>query len=63
MNKTNRKVILAKITKQATLNKIAEEAVVDANQANIEDPQQFADKVFQQLLNNLHIEGLDDSES
>ena len=62
MNTLDRKTVLAKLTKQAALNKIAEEAVVDANDANLEDPQQFADKVFQQLLNNLHIEGLDNNE-
>lgn len=60
MNKKDRKIALAKLTKEAALNKIAEDAVNDVNQANIEDPQQFADKIFQELLNNMKIEGLDE---
>jgi hypothetical protein len=60
MNKKDRKIALAKLTKEAALNKIAEDAISDVNQANIEDPQQFADKIFQEILNNMKIEGLDE---
>jgi hypothetical protein len=60
MNKKERKLVLTKLTKEASLNKIAEDAINDVNQANIEDPQQFADKIFQELLNNMQIEGLDE---
>ena len=58
MNKQDRKIALAKLTKQAALDKIAEDIVDDVNQLDNEDPQQFADKVFQELLNNIKIEGL-----
>jgi hypothetical protein len=60
MNKQDRKIALAKLTKQAALDKIAEEVIADVNQANIEDPQQFADRVFQELLSNIKIDGLDE---
>jgi hypothetical protein len=63
MNKTNRKTALEQLTKQAALNKIAEDVIDDVNAANIEDPQQFADKVFQKLLENMQIEGLEDLDS
>lgn len=60
MNRRDRKLVLTKLTKEAALNKVAEDAINDVNQANIEDPQQFADQIFQELLNNMKIEGLDE---
>jgi hypothetical protein len=58
MNKKERKIALAKLTKQAALDKVAEDIVQDTN--NIEDPQQFADHIFDELVKNLKIDGLDD---
>ena len=60
MNRNQRKIALAKIQKEAALNKIAEDVVDDVNNAGIEDPQQFAHQVFQDLLKSLKIDGLDE---
>jgi hypothetical protein len=58
MKKQDRHNAISQLSKQAMLNKIAEETIEDVNQANIEDPQQFADHIFQELLNKMKIEGL-----
>jgi hypothetical protein len=60
MNRQQRKLALAELTKRAALNKIAEEAIADVNEAGVEDPDQFADRVFQELLKNISIDGLED---
>ena len=60
MNLKQRKIALAKLQKEAALNKVAEEVVDDVNSANIEDPRQYAHQVFQELLKNLKIDGLDE---
>ena len=60
MIRKNRKIVLAQIQKEAALNKIAEDIVDDVNNAGIEDPQQFAHQVFQDLLKSLKIDGLDE---
>lgn len=60
MNAKQRKIALAKLTKQATLDKIAEDVVADVNNTGIEDPDRYAERIFDELLKNLKIEGLDD---
>lgn len=64
MNKKFRKEALEKLNKKASLEKRANDAVDDVNLANIEDPQEYANKVFEALLenlkNNIKIDGLDD---
>jgi len=56
----NKKNIINKIVKEAKLNKTAQDAIDKANQSTTQDSKEYADKIFQELLNNLHITGLDD---
>lgn len=56
----NRKDKIKQIIKEAKLNKIAEDITNDVNLAKIEDSEEYAHKVFEALLNNLHIDTLDD---
>ena len=60
MNREQRKISLAQLNKQAALNKVADEAIADVNNAGIEDPQQYAHQIFQELLKSLKINGIDD---
>lgn len=56
----SKKAIINKIIKEAKLDKTAQDAINQVNQSNTQDSKEYADKVFQELLNNLHITGLDD---
>jgi hypothetical protein len=56
----SKKTIINKIIKEAKLDKTAQDAINQVNQSNTQDSKDYADKVFQELLNNLHITGLDD---
>jgi hypothetical protein len=58
MNIKQRKQLLS-ILDNPKLHKTAQQIVEDVNSANIEDPQEFAHKIFQKLLENLEIVGLD----
>lgn len=53
----DRKEKLNKLIKEAELNKVAQEAIDGAKDSEGEE---FAHKIFEALLNNLKIEGLDD---
>jgi hypothetical protein len=55
-----RKNIIAELLKEAQIEKIAEEVSTDENLASIEDPNEYAHKVFEALLSNIKIEGIDD---
>lgn len=63
MNKKSRMQILNELTKTAAIQKKAEELADDVNMAD-EDPQVYADKIFDALLeeikSNIKIEGLDE---
>lgn len=56
----SKKTILTKIIKEAQLEKNAQEAINEANQINTQDSKAYADKIFEELLRGLHINGLDD---
>jgi uncharacterized Fe-S cluster-containing MiaB family protein len=61
VNKNNRKKILNELTKQAELQKFAVDKLVDdINDANISDSKEYADKIFDMLLNNIDLDWLDD---
>lgn len=53
----NRKENLKQLIKEAELDKRAQEAIQDAGETKGEE---FAHKVFEALLNNIKIDGLDD---
>jgi hypothetical protein len=56
----SKKTIINKIVKEAKLDKTAQDAISQVNQSETQDSKEYADKVFQELLKNLHISGLDD---
>lgn len=58
MNK--RTILLASLIKEAQMKKIAQDTIADINLASIEDPDEYAHKVFEALLANIKIEGIDD---
>lgn len=61
--KTNaRKSILEKLIKKAALNKKAEDAINDVNAADLNNPEEYANAIFDKLLSTLEIEGLEDLE-
>ena len=61
MNKNNRKKILNELTKQAELQKLAVDKLVDdVNDANTSDSKEYADKIFDMLLDNMDLDWLDD---
>lgn len=60
MNINQRKEKLNQLQKEASLNKIAEDVMSDVNNLDIADPDEYAHQVFLKLLENLHIDGLDD---
>lgn len=61
--KTNaRKSILEKFIKKAALDKRAEDAVNDVNSADLNNPEEYANAIFDKLLSTLEIEGLEDLE-
>jgi hypothetical protein len=60
MKKQTRKEQLATFVKQATQDKVASDVASDVNLAEIDDPEEYAHKVFEALLSNLKIEGLDE---
>jgi hypothetical protein len=56
----SKKTIINKIVKEAKFDKIAQEAINQANQSDAQGSKEYADKIFEELLNNLHINGLED---
>lgn len=56
----NRTKLLSKIEKQAKLDKAAIKVAQDSNLVETENPQEYAERIFDALLNNIEIEGLED---
>lgn len=59
MNKKSRKEKLSELVKQAAQDKVASDVANDVNLAVIDDPEEYAHRVFEALLSNLKIDGLD----
>lgn len=51
-----RKEQIKQLQKEATLHKKAEEVVADVNNLGLEDPEAYADHIFDQLVNDLQID-------
>lgn len=60
MNKKSRKEKLSELVKQAAQDKVAFDVANDVNLAAIDDPEEYAHQVFEALLSNLKIDGLDE---
>jgi len=58
MNK--RIAAMTELIKKAKIAKIAEEISTDENLASIENPNEYAHKVFEALLSKIVIDGIDD---
>jgi hypothetical protein len=58
--KNARLEVLKKIAKEAELKKQAQQVVETVDEQNIEDSKQFANQIFEELLNRLSIPGLDE---
>ncbi len=60
MNKQSRKAALEKITKQAEREALIKKVAEDADVNSAADAESFSEKVFQKLLSEIKIEGLED---
>jgi len=60
MNKKARKEAMSRLIKEAKEEKVLEDISKDINMANTKDPQEYANKVFDALIENLYIPELDD---
>jgi len=58
-NSKQRQAALKSILKEAKIDETCKKIAQDVNLAT-ENPEEYAHKVFETLLNNLDIEGLDD---
>ena len=60
MNKKARKTALEKLVKQAEQEALIKKVAEDADINNATDASSYSDKVFEKLLNEIKIEGLED---
>lgn len=60
MNKKARQAALAKITKQAEQEALIKKVAEDSDVNSAADAESFSEKVFQKLLSEIKIEGLED---
>lgn len=60
MNKKARQIALAKITKQAEQNALIKKIAEDADINSASDANSYSERVFQKLLAEIKIDGLED---